>query len=70
MVYVASFAISLGPVFWLLITEIYPLKIRGLAACIASGANWTSNFIVPLNFLTPVQALGASRTFWLTDCLR
>src|SRR4029077_4187861 len=31
MGYVASFAISLGPIFWLLIAEIYPLKIRGLA---------------------------------------
>ena len=69
MVYVASFAISLGPVFWLLISEIYPLKIRGLAAGIASGANWTSNFIVSLTFLTLVQTLGASWTFWLYGLL-
>ena len=69
MVYVASFAISLGPVFWLLISEIYPLKIRGLAAGIASGANWTANFIVSLTFLTLVQTLGASWTFWLYGLL-
>jgi hypothetical protein len=48
MMYVASFAISLGLIFWLLISEIYPLKIRGLAAGIAAGANWTSNFVVSL----------------------
>lgn len=69
MVYVASFAISLGPVFWLLISEIYPLKIRGLAAGIASGTNWTSNFVVSLTFLTMLQVLGASWTFWLYGLL-
>ncbi len=40
MLYVASFAISLGPVFWLMISEIYPLKIRGVAMGIATMANW------------------------------
>ena len=40
MLYVGSFAISLGPVFWLLISEIYPLKIRGLSMSIATIANW------------------------------
>jgi SP family galactose:H+ symporter-like MFS transporter len=69
MVSVASFAISLGPVFWLLISEMYPLKVRGLAAGIASGANWASNFIVSLTFLTLVQTLGASSTFWLYGLL-
>jgi hypothetical protein len=65
MIYVASFAISLGPIFWLLISEIYPLKIRGLAAGTAAGANWTSNFVVSLTFLTLLQLLGPSWTFWL-----
>jgi SP family galactose:H+ symporter-like MFS transporter len=69
MIYVASFAISLGPVFWLLISEIYPLKVRGLAAGIASGTNWASNFIVSLTFLTLVQRLGSSWTFWLYGLL-
>jgi hypothetical protein len=43
MGYVASFAISLGPIFWLLIAEIYPLKIRGLAEGTAATFNWASN---------------------------
>jgi len=46
MGYVASFAISLGPIFWLLIAEIYPLKIRGLAEGTAATFNWASNLIV------------------------
>jgi SP family galactose:H+ symporter-like MFS transporter len=65
MVYVASFAIGLGPVFWLLISEIYPLKVRGLAMSIASEANWGSNLITALTFLTFIQVLGLSGTFWL-----
>src|SRR5262249_27848959 len=65
MGYVAAFAISLGPIFWLLIAEIYPLKIRGLAEGTAATFNWGSNFIVSLTFLTLVEKLGSSSTFLL-----
>ena len=65
MVYVASFAISLGPIFWLLISEIYPLRIRGLAEGTAAAANWAANLLVSLTFLTLVEALGPTKTFWL-----
>jgi sugar porter (SP) family MFS transporter len=63
--YIASFAISLGPVFWLMISEIYPLNIRGKAMSVASLANWGSNFIVSLTFLLLINALGQTGTFWL-----
>jgi sugar porter (SP) family MFS transporter len=69
MAYVASFAISLGPIFWLLIAEIYPLKIRGGAEGLAAGANWAANFLVSLTFLTLVQMFGPSQTFWLYGVL-
>ncbi len=69
MVYVASFAISLGPIFWLLIAEIYPLKVRGIAEGTAAGANWAFNFLVSLTFLTLIQILGSSWTFWLYAAL-
>jgi SP family galactose:H+ symporter-like MFS transporter len=65
MAYVASFAISLGPIFWLLISEIYPLKMRGIAGGTAAASNWAANLVVSLTFLTLVEALGPSRTFWL-----
>jgi SP family galactose:H+ symporter-like MFS transporter len=65
MVYVASFAISLGPIFWLLIAEIYPLKVRGIAEGSAAGVNWAFNFLVSITFLTLVEVLGPSLTFWL-----
>ncbi len=65
MLYVGSFAIGLGPVFWLLISEIYPLKVRGLAMSAATVTNWAANLIVAVTFLTLVQALGRPGAFWL-----
>ena len=64
MLYVGSFALSLGPVFWLLISEIYPLKIRGLSMSIATIANWGANLLVAMTFLTLLQTLGRPLTFW------
>ena len=65
MCYIASFAISLGPIFWLMIAEIYPLKIRGRAMSLATMANWGFNMLVALTFLTIVEKLGRSGAFWL-----
>jgi MFS transporter, SP family, galactose:H+ symporter len=64
-VYIASFAIGLGPVFWLLISEIFPLNVRGQGASVATTANWLSNFIVSLTFLSLLNALGSVWTFLL-----
>jgi len=65
MAYVACFAISLGPIFWLLISEIYPLKVRSSAEGLAATFNWVSNLVVSLTFLSLLQSFGATRTFWL-----
>ncbi|HWC07985.1 MAG TPA: sugar porter family MFS transporter, partial [Solirubrobacterales bacterium] len=64
MTYVASFAVSLGPIFWLLNAEIYPLSVRSKAAGIGTMANWTFNFIVSLTFLLLIEELGRSGAFW------
>jgi SP family galactose:H+ symporter-like MFS transporter len=63
--YIASFAYSLGPIGWLINSEIYPLHIRGRAMGVATCANWVSNFIVTATFLTLINLLGKSGTFWL-----
>jgi len=65
MAFVACFAISLGPIFWLMIAEIYPLKIRSRAMGVATMANWGSNLLVALTFLSLLRALGRPWTFWL-----
>lgn len=64
MFYIASFAISLGPIFWLMIAEIYPLKIRGRAMSLATVANWGFNMIVASTFLTLIEKLGKAGAFW------
>ncbi len=69
MTYVAFFAISLGPIFWLLISEIYPLQIRGMAEGTAAGTNWIFNLLVSITFLSLLEAIGPSWTFWLYGLL-
>ncbi len=63
--FVAFFAVSLGPVAWLIISEVYPLGIRGRAMGIATFSNWVCNYFVSLTFLTLIGALGSTGTFWL-----
>lgn len=65
MVYVASFAISFGPVTWVLLSEIYPLELRGKAMSIATFVNWLCNYCVSLTFLKLVATLGTGATFAL-----
>ena len=48
--YIASFALSLGPVVWVVLSEIFPTKIRGRAMSIATLCLWISNFIVSQTF--------------------
>jgi len=64
MFYVAAFAIGLGPVFWLLISEIYPLRVRGRAMSLATIGNWGSNLLVTVTFLSISKAIGKGPTFW------
>jgi MFS family permease len=63
MLYVGCFAFSLGPIVWLLISEIFPLPVRGLGMSISTLANWVGNFLVSQFFLTEVERLGRPATF-------
>lgn len=65
LLYIASFAIGMGPIFWLMISEIYPLPVRGPAESAASVVNWSLNFGISFTFLSLVDALGRPGTFWL-----
>jgi sugar porter (SP) family MFS transporter len=68
-VFTGSFAIGLGPVFWLLISELYPLKIRGHAMSLATIANWLANFVVTISFLTLLNAIDGTGVFFLFGLL-
>ena len=50
MIYVASFALSWGPVTWVLLSEIFPNNIRNKALAIAVAAQWASNYLVSATF--------------------
>ena len=65
VIYVACFAFGLGPIFWLLISEIYPLRVRGAAMSAVTVTNWAFNLAVAVTFLTLVGVLGQAGTFWL-----
>jgi MFS family permease len=51
LVYIGFFAVSLGPIAWLLASEIFPLRIRGFGMSIATLSNWVFNCIVTYSFL-------------------
>jgi MFS transporter, SP family, galactose:H+ symporter len=65
MAYVSFFAIGLGPVTWLIISEIFPLSIRGRAMGIAIFANWLCNYFVSLTFLNLIMEITTSGALWL-----
>ncbi len=65
IVYIASYAIGLGPVFWLMISEIFPLRVKSAAMSASTVGNWTSNFLVSTFFLSLTGAITKEGTFWL-----
>lgn len=71
LLYIACFAFSLGPVMWVMIAEIYPLKVRGVGASLATCMNWASNLLVTATFLEMIKGIGARGTFsiYLIFCL-
>uniref|UniRef100_A0A0E0DG22 Major facilitator superfamily (MFS) profile domain-containing protein n=1 Tax=Oryza meridionalis TaxID=40149 RepID=A0A0E0DG22_9ORYZ len=63
--YIVSYSPGMGTVPWIVNSEIYPLRFRGVCGGIAAVANWVSNLIVTQTFLSLTKALGTSATFFL-----
>lgn len=61
--YTGFFAFAMGPVPWVVIAEIFPNKIRGRAASMATSLLWTGTLVVTATFLSLIRALGVSGTF-------
>ncbi|MFC1538254.1 sugar porter family MFS transporter [Candidatus Latescibacterota bacterium] len=68
ILYVAFFAMSLGPVVWVLLSEIFPTKIRGRAMSIATMSLWVSCFLVSQSFPWLVEMF-EQKTFYLYACI-
>jgi MFS transporter, SP family, arabinose:H+ symporter len=63
LVYIAFFAACIGPVFWTLISEIFPNRIRGMAMSIPVFTQWVFNALVVLVFPWMLNKAGGSFTF-------
>ena len=59
-IYIAFFAISLGPLGWLIISEVFPIRVRGIGSSIGSLSNWLFNGVVAFTFFKIVKLFTAS----------
>ena len=50
LIFIASFALSMGPVVWVLLSEMFPNKIRSVAMSVAVAAQWAANYVVSQSF--------------------
>ena len=63
--YIAFIAISLAPLGWLLISEVFPTSVRGVGMSIGSLSHWGFNAIISFTFLKLVNGVGIAPTFWM-----
>ncbi len=62
---IACYAMTLGPVTWILLSEIFPNKVRGVAVATGTFALWVASFILTYTFPFLNKALGTAGTFWI-----
>jgi len=67
--YIIFIAISLAPLGWLLISEVFPLNVRGVGMSIGSLSHWGFNAIVAFTFFKLVNAFGVSQTFFFYSAI-
>ena len=65
ILYVGSFGVGLGPGVWVVISELFPTRIRGRAMSIATMALWLACILVTFTFLSLVEAVGSTGAFWI-----
>lgn len=63
--YIVFFAFSLGPIVWLMISEIFPLRNRAQAMAVSTASNWAANFLVSTTFPLLTLQLGSAATFFI-----
>lgn len=57
VVYVAAFSVSFGPITWILLTELFPVSLKGDAMSLGQAVSWTANVFVSVTFLDSVRVL-------------
>lgn len=64
LAYVASFAVAMGPVVWVVLAEIFPTPVRGRAMAVATVCLWVACFAVSQTVITMFETIGKPATFW------
>jgi len=62
---IACYAMTLAPIVWVVISEIFPTRIRGMAMAVATFSLWTACFVLTYTFPLLNKGLGSYGTFWL-----
>lgn len=62
IIYIIGYCVSVGSLFWLIISEIFPLSVRGQAMSLATALQWLANFLVSVTFLSLLNSVGTSIT--------
>jgi SP family galactose:H+ symporter-like MFS transporter len=65
LLYIVSFAIGMGPVFWLMSSEVFPNRLRASGASISALFNWAANLLISITFLSLIGLAGKPATFWM-----
>ena len=65
LLYVGSFSVGLGPGVWVVISELFPTRIRGRAMSIATLCLWLACILITFTFLSLVEAIGSTGAFWV-----
>lgn len=62
---IACYAMSFGPIMWVVVSEIFPNSVRGAAMALATFFLWAASFVLTYTFPLLNNALGAAGTFWI-----
>ncbi|XP_061668255.1 solute carrier family 2, facilitated glucose transporter member 12 isoform X1 [Syngnathoides biaculeatus] len=65
LVFVAAFSIGLGPMVYVVLSEIFPMGVRGRAVSVVSAVNWATNLLISMTFLTMTERIGVPNMMFL-----
>ena len=62
---IACYAMSLAPIVWVVLSEIFPVRIRGMAMALSTFFLWVASFLLTYTFPILNEAIGAAGIFWI-----
>jgi SP family arabinose:H+ symporter-like MFS transporter len=65
LLYIVAFALAMGPLPWIICSEIFPAKLRGRAMSLSAGSVWIACLVVAQTFPVLLKEIGAAKTFWI-----